>query len=96
MPSRALSFYSRKLNDLQAKLEFLDLFENEASKRGVIRHAIPKTLIDQVGLGTLPQRLHKTYQRAFFSNWVAFYFIYKYGFNGTTVDLFHFARDLAA
>ncbi|EKM49737.1 uncharacterized protein PHACADRAFT_265387 [Phanerochaete carnosa HHB-10118-sp] len=87
---------SSKLNDLQAELESSDLFEDEASKRGVMGRAIPKTLIDQVGLDTLLQRLPETYQRALFSSWVASHFIYKFGVNGTAVDFFHFARDLAA
>ena len=66
---------SSKLNDLQAELESSDLFEDEASKRGVMRRAIPKTLIDQVGLDTLLQRLPETYQRALFSSWVASRFV---------------------
>ena len=66
---------SSKLNDLQAELESSDLFEDEASKRGVMRRAIPKTLIDKVGLDTLLQRLPETYQRALFSSWVASHFV---------------------
>ncbi|KIP04238.1 hypothetical protein PHLGIDRAFT_76237 [Phlebiopsis gigantea 11061_1 CR5-6] len=87
---------SSELNDLQAELEASDLFNDEASKRGVIRRAIPKTLIDQIGLDTLLKRLPEPYQRALFSSWVASHFIYKYGVNGSSVDFFHFARDLAA
>ncbi|GJE97674.1 NAD-specific glutamate dehydrogenase [Phanerochaete sordida] len=87
---------SSKLNDLQAELESSDLFEDEGSKRGVMRRAIPETLINKVGLDTLLQRLPEAYQRALFSSWVASHFIYKYGVNGTAVDFFHFARDLAA
>ena len=66
---------SSKLNDLQAELEASDLFNDEASKRGVMRRAIPKTLIDQVGLDTLLQRLPEPYQRALFSSWVASHFV---------------------
>ncbi|KAE9388976.1 NAD(P)-binding protein [Gymnopus androsaceus JB14] len=35
------------------------------------------------------------YQRALFSSWVASHFIYKYGVNASSVDFFHFARDLS-
>ena len=66
---------SSKLNDLQAELESSDLFEDEASKRGVMRRAIPKTLVDTVGLDALLQRLPVSYQRALFSSWVASHFV---------------------
>jgi len=108
---------SMKLNDLQAELEHSDLYDDVPSRKGVMRRAIPKPLVDQVGLDTLLERLPETYQRALFSSWVASHFvsfshllfslcgqsspppfilqIYKYGVNGSSVDFFHFARDLA-
>ncbi|PPR04087.1 hypothetical protein CVT24_010660 [Panaeolus cyanescens] len=87
---------SQTLNNLQNELENSDLFDDIPSRHGVMRRAIPKTLVDQVGLETLLQRLPETYQRALFSSWVASHFIYKYGVNGSSVDFFHFARDLAS
>lgn len=66
---------STRLNDLQAELESSDLFDDDASKRGVLRRAIPKTLVDQVGLDTLLTRLPESYQRALFSSWVASHFV---------------------
>ncbi|THH30597.1 hypothetical protein EUX98_g3609 [Antrodiella citrinella] len=86
---------SSTLNNLQAELESSDLYDDLPSRRGVMNRAIPKTLIDQVGLDTLLNRLPEPYQRALFSSWVASHFIYKYGVNGSSVDFFHFARDLA-
>ncbi|TFK40459.1 NAD-specific glutamate dehydrogenase [Crucibulum laeve] len=86
---------SSTLNNLQAELENSDLFDDVPSRKGVIRRAIPKTLVGQVGLETLMERLPETYQRALFSSWVASHFIYKYGVNASSVDFFHFARDLA-
>ncbi|KAH8822558.1 NAD-specific glutamate dehydrogenase [Flagelloscypha sp. PMI_526] len=93
---------SSTLNTLQAELEGSDLFEDEASKRGVMKRAIPQTLVDQVGLDKILQRLPEAYQRALFSSWVAVALckmlilrIYKYGVNGSSVDFFHFARELA-
>lgn len=66
---------SSTLNNLQAELESSDLFDDEPSRRGVLRRAIPKTLIDQVGLDTLLKRLPDSYQRALFSSWVASHFV---------------------
>ncbi|KAH7913967.1 NADH-dependent glutamate dehydrogenase [Hygrophoropsis aurantiaca] len=86
---------SSTLNNLQAELESSDLFDDVPSRRGVIRRAIPQTLVEKVGLDALLERLPEPYQRALFSSWVASHFIYKYGVNGSSVDFFHFARDLA-
>jgi glutamate dehydrogenase len=66
---------SSTLNDLQAELEGSDLFEDMPSRRGVMRRAIPTTLVDQVGLETLLERLPEPYQRALFSSWVASHFV---------------------
>ncbi|KAL1664697.1 Glutamate/Leucine/Phenylalanine/Valine dehydrogenase-domain-containing protein [Schizophyllum commune] len=86
---------STTLNNLQTELEASDLFDDEPSKRGVLGRAIPKTLVEKVGLDELMRRLPESYQRALFSSWVASHFIYKYGVNASSVDFFHFARDLA-
>ena len=104
---------SQTLNNLQAELEGSDLYDDVPSRNGVMRRAIPKTLIDLLGLDTLLTRLPEAYQRALFSSWVAshfvscflfclvdcclwFYFqIYKYGVYGSSVDFFHFAKELA-
>jgi glutamate dehydrogenase len=86
---------SQTLNNLQAELENSDLFDDIPSRHGVMKRAIPKTLVDQVGVETLLKRLPEAYQRALFASWVASHFIYKHGVNSSTVDFFHFARELA-
>ena len=63
------------LNDLQAKLEHSDLFDDIPSRRGAMKRAIPKTLVDQVGLDAILERLPEPYQRALFSSWVASHFV---------------------
>jgi glutamate dehydrogenase len=45
------------LNDLQGELETSDLFNDEKSRRLVLRRAFPKTLVDKVGLDELLKRL---------------------------------------
>lgn len=59
---------SSTLNNLQAELESSDLFEDVPSRKGVIRRAIPKTLVEKVELEALLERLPETYQRALFSS----------------------------
>jgi glutamate dehydrogenase len=66
---------SSTLNNLQAELENSDLFDDLPSRKGVMRRAIPKTLVDQVGLVALLERLPEPYQRALFSSWVASRFV---------------------
>lgn len=86
---------SQTLNTLQTELENSDLYEDIPSRRGVLKRAIPKTLVDKVGLDALMERLPETYQRALFSSWVGSHFIYKYGVNASSVDFFLFARGLS-
>jgi glutamate dehydrogenase len=102
---------STTLNNLQEELEGSDLFDDAPSKKGVMMRAIPKTLVDKIGLDTLLKRLPESYQRALFSSWVASHFvsssnqpfpsaltifqIYRFGVNASSVDFFHFARALA-
>jgi NAD-specific glutamate dehydrogenase len=66
---------SQTLNTLQAELESSDLYDHVPSRNGVMRCAIPKTLVDLVGLETLLRRLPEPYQRALFSSWVASHFV---------------------
>lgn len=66
---------SGRLNDLQAELEASDLFDDLPSRKGVLRRAVPQTLVEKVGLEKLMQRLPETYQRALFSSWVASHFV---------------------
>jgi glutamate dehydrogenase len=66
---------SSTLNDLQAELEGSDFFEDMSSRKAVMGRAIPKTLVEHVGLETLLERLPEPYQRALFSSWVASHFV---------------------
>jgi glutamate dehydrogenase len=66
---------SSKLNNLQAELENSDLFDDLQSRLGVMRRAIPHTLVDKIGLETLMERLPDPYQRALFSSWVSSHFV---------------------
>jgi glutamate dehydrogenase len=86
---------SSTLNDLQAELETSDLFDDLGNRKAVLNKAIPETLVKQVGLDKLMQRLPGPYQRALFSNWVASHFIYKFGVKASSVDFYHFLRDLS-
>jgi glutamate dehydrogenase len=66
---------SSTLNNLQTELESSDLFDEMSSRAGVLRRAIPQTLVDRIGLETLMERLPEAYLRALFSSWVASHFV---------------------
>ncbi|KAJ3560227.1 hypothetical protein NP233_g10979 [Leucocoprinus birnbaumii] len=80
---------SSTLNNLQGELESSDLFDDVPSCRGVMRRAIPQTLVNEVGFDTVLNTLPEASQRALFSSCVVSHFIYKYGVNGSSVDFFH-------
>lgn len=66
---------SSTLNNLQAKLEGSDLFDDASIRQAVMKRAIPKTLIDQVGLEAVLKRIPGAHQRALFSSWIAAHFV---------------------
>lgn len=76
----------RTLVDLQNELESSDLFENETARRAVLSRAIPKPLLDRLGLDTILQRLPEPYSRSLFASWIAAHYLYKYGLNASAVD----------
>lgn len=69
---------SSTLNNLQAELESSDLFDDIPSRKGVMRKAMPKTLVDKIGLDELLHRLPEPYQKAIFSSWVSSQFVGRY------------------
>ncbi|KAA1064281.1 NAD-dependent glutamate dehydrogenase [Puccinia graminis f. sp. tritici] len=76
------------LMKLQTQLEESDLFENLPGRKAVLKQAIPKTLINKVGLETLMSRLPESYQRSLFASFVAFKYIFQYGLSASAVDFF--------
>ncbi|KAL7418622.1 NAD-dependent glutamate dehydrogenase [Cryptotrichosporon argae] len=87
---------SSTLNELQNELEGSDLYDSIQSRKNVLARAMPKTLVDKVGLDALMQRLPEAYQRAVWSAWVSSNYIYECSLTATNVDFFHFFSKLAA
>jgi len=83
------------ITELQDELEMSDLFEDVEGRKAVLRKAVPKTLLEKVGLEEVMKRLPEFYQRALFSSWVASHYIYKYGVKASNVDFYHFIRGLS-
>ena len=58
--------------------------------------AIPKVLLDEVGLDTLLTRLPPAYAHSIFASFCASRFIYQYGLDSSPVDFHYFLTSLLA
>jgi glutamate dehydrogenase len=86
---------SQSLIKLQNELEESSLYDDEALRRAVLSRAVPRTLLDQVGLDKLLERLPVTYTRAIVSSFIASRYIYQYGLERSVVDFHFFLASLA-
>ncbi|KAK8031907.1 NAD-specific glutamate dehydrogenase [Apiospora arundinis] len=79
----ARSILSDKLSEaitkLDEELQQSDLWENEKIRRSVLADALPKLLLDQIGLDTIIERVPNAYLRAIFGSYLASRFIYEFG-----------------
>ncbi|KAH8924623.1 NAD-dependent glutamate dehydrogenase [Atractiella rhizophila] len=85
----------RTLIDLQSALEDSDLFDDEVVKKNVLKRALPKLLINEIGLDVLMKRLPLVYQRSLFSSYVASRYIYEYGPSASQINFFHFLKKFS-
>ncbi|KAK7966512.1 NAD-specific glutamate dehydrogenase [Apiospora aurea] len=79
----ARSILSDKLSEaitkLDEELQMSDLWENEKIRRSVLADALPKLLLDQIGLDTIIERVPNAYLRAIFGSYLASRFVYEFG-----------------
>ncbi|BGP18089.1 NAD-dependent glutamate dehydrogenase [Rhodosporidiobolus nylandii] len=85
---------SRKLVQLQDEMEKSSLYDDEALRRAVMARALPKVLVDKVGLDTLLSRLPSAYAHSIFSSYIASRFIYSYGIDPSPIDFHYFLVKL--
>ena len=87
---------SSSLNVLQVELEDSVLYDQVESRRNVLIRAIPKTLVDKVGIDALMKRLPEEYLRALWSAYVSSHFVYEAGVGASQVAFFLFFSNFAA
>jgi len=58
--------------------------------------AIPKVLIEEVGLDTLISRLPPAYAHSIFASYCSSRFIYQYGLDSSPVDFHYFLTSITA
>ncbi|KAM0790282.1 hypothetical protein ACM66B_005584 [Microbotryomycetes sp. NB124-2] len=85
---------SQSLIKLQNELEASSLFDDVELRRAVMSRAIPKTLLDEVGLDAILQRLPPAYCHSVFAAFLASRFTYQYGISSSPVDFHYFLSSL--
>lgn len=79
----ARSLLSDKLSvaitDLDSELQHSDLWANQTIRRAVLQDALPRLLLDKIGLDTIVSRVPESYLRAIFGSYLASRFVYEFG-----------------
>ena len=79
----ARSILSDKLSvaitDLDEKLQHSDLWDNEKIRISVLKDALPKLLLEKIGLETIMSRVPESYLRSIFGCYLASRFVYEFG-----------------
>ncbi|KAH9892917.1 NAD-specific glutamate dehydrogenase-like protein [Xylariomycetidae sp. FL2044] len=72
---------SNAITGLDEELQKSDLWEDHEIRAKVLADALPKLLLDKIGLETIIQRVPDAYLRAIFGSYLASRFVYEYGCN---------------
>ncbi len=67
------------ITTLDEELQKSDLWEDEKIRRHVLGDALPKLLLDKIGLDTVIERVPDAYLRAIFGSFLASRFVYEFG-----------------
>lgn len=90
---KAISILSDELSlaitKLDEELQETDLWKNMQLRDSVLKEALPKCLVEVVGLGEILKRVPINYLRSIFGSYLASRFIYKYGCNSSQFTFFN-------
>lgn len=67
------------ITTLDEELQHSDLYKDEALRKGVLADALPKLLLEKLGLDTIIERVPESYLRAIFGSYLASRFVYEFG-----------------
>ncbi|KFY30954.1 hypothetical protein V493_01520 [Pseudogymnoascus sp. VKM F-4281 (FW-2241)] len=67
------------ITKLDGELRNMGLWYNEPLRRSVLRDALPKLLLDKIGLESIIDRVPDSYLRAIFGSYLASRFVYEFG-----------------
>jgi len=82
---------SDKINSLNDYIQESSMWKKESIRRKVLQEALPKALLNKLGLETILQRVPEGYIRAIFGAHLASRYIYQYGLNPNEFKFFEFA-----
>lgn len=81
---------SDKINKINEEIKKSSVWEDQIVKRNVLEEALPKTLLNELGLDTILQRVPESYLKAIFGAHLASSYIYKYGLTASEFDFYEF------
>jgi glutamate dehydrogenase len=78
------------ITDLDEKLQHSDLWDNEKIRRSILEDALPRLLLEKIGLDTLIARIPDSYLRSIFGSYLASRFVYEFGSSPSQFAFFDF------
>ncbi|KAM5353935.1 hypothetical protein ACJ41O_000585 [Fusarium nematophilum] len=78
------------ITDLDEKLQHSDLWDNEKIRRSVLHDALPRLLLEKIGLDTMISRIPESYLRSIFGSYLASRFVYEFGSNPSQFAFYDF------
>jgi len=75
---------------LDEELQKTELWKNEKLRRSVLRDALPKLLLEKIGLDLIIERVPDNYLRAIFGSYLASRFVYEFGSSPSQFAFFDF------
>jgi glutamate dehydrogenase len=81
---------------MDEELQATELWDNVELRRSVLNDALPKLLLDKIGLDSILERVPDAYLRAIFGSFLASRFIYSMGISASPVSFFAFMNKRMA
>ncbi|KAI9892079.1 MAG: glutamate dehydrogenase (NADP(+)) gdh1 [Vezdaea aestivalis] len=78
------------ITKLDEELQNTDLWHNMALRKSVLKDALPKLLLEKIGLDLILERVPDNYLRAIFGSYLASRFVYDHGSNPSQFAFFDF------
>ncbi|ODH47434.1 hypothetical protein GX48_06470 [Paracoccidioides brasiliensis] len=97
MPRSMLSDkLSIAITKLDEELQKTQLWEDRELRKAVLRDALPKLLLEKIGLETILERVPISYLRSIFGSYLASRFVYEYGSSPSQFSFFDFMSKRSA
>jgi len=84
---------SEKINTLNDQISKSKLWDNDSLKKQVITLAIPRNLVELLGIETIMKRVPETYLKAIFGAYLASRFVYTRGLHAGEFGFFEFMTE---